>query len=220
MSRRWVLATSNAGKLREFACALAPVLDSRGIVLISQSDLGIAGADEPHPSFEENALAKARHTSRASGLPALADDSGLCVDVLDGAPGVRSARFWADAKAAGQVDASTVRLHSDASVDEANLRWLIARLKTLNAFATDQTMAHFCAAIAFVRSPDDPTPVVVTGRWYGRIVESPRGSNGFGYDPVFFDPTMRCTAAEMTIAEKQSVSHRGKALRTLLGVIA
>lgn len=219
MTQRWVLASSNAGKLREFTHALAPVLDSQGIALVSQSDLGIAGADEPHPSFEANALAKARHASRASGLPALADDSGLCVDVLEGAPGVRSARFCADAKAAGQVDAPTALQYSDVSVDEANLRWLIARLKALNAFATNQTMAHYCAAIAFVRSADDPAPAVVVGRWHGRIVESPRGSNGFGYDPVFFDSTMDCTAAEMTIAQKQSVSHRGKALRALLGTI-
>lgn len=219
MDMRWVLASSNAGKLREFTHALAPRLGAQGIALINQSELGISGADEPHDSFEENALAKARHASHASGLPALADDSGLSVDGLDGAPGVRSARFWMDAKAAGQADAKTILLLSRLSTDEANLRWLIMRLKAIDAFAMNQTAAHYCAAIAFVRSADDPNPIVAMGRWHGRIIESPCGSNGFGYDPVFFDPQMHCTAAEMSIAQKQSVGHRGKALRALLELI-
>ncbi len=212
---RWVLASSNPGKLKEFQHALAPVLTKRGLTLVNQSELGIPSAEEPHHNFEENALAKARHASALSGLPALADDSGICVDVLNGAPGVRSARI-----AAGDPEFAGL------SADEANLRWLLRELQRAreaqypNAEPPESFWnCAFHAAIAFVRSAEDPAPVIVTGIWNARVITTPKGAGGFGYDPIFFDRDLKMTAAEMTVAQKQAVSHRGIALRKLLEAI-
>jgi XTP/dITP diphosphohydrolase len=217
----WVLATSNAGKLREFTHALAPVLHARQMELVAQSTLGVESAPEPHHTFEENALAKAMHASRSTGLPALADDSGICVDALGGRPGVRSARYWEDD--CGHAPRELQAALSNKPIDEANLEWLLhqiaAEKNTLcpNAAPPDSFWAaSYVAAIAFVRGPEDPSPIVVTGRWQGRILMERRGDGGFGYDPIFFDPQFGKTAAEMSLSEKQSVSHRGRALQQLL----
>lgn len=222
---RWVLATSNAGKLREFQHALAPVLDTHEIALLAQSDLGLSSAEEPFHSFEENALAKARHASAHTGLPALADDSGICVEALGGRPGVRSARYWAD-----HVHLATpelVKSLSSLTTDQANLAWLLRELQMAQQAQYPRAAppesfwnAAYVAAIAFVGGPDDANPIVVTGRWEGRIVTEPRGSGGFGYDPIFFDRGFGKTAAEMTLSEKQSVSHRGRALAALLKALS
>ena len=208
MQSQWVLASSNPGKLKEFAHGLAPFLSAQKFELINQSALGIESAEEPFLTFQENAVAKAQHAARASGRPALADDSGLCVDALAGAPGVRSARFYSDAVVAGQAEAQAfARL----SQDEANLQWLLH----LMSGQTNRS-AYFCAAIAFVRHANDPEPLVVTGLWHGQIALSPRGEQGFGYDPIFIDAASGLCAAEMSLAQKQAVSHRGIALRKLL----
>ena len=185
--RRLVLASDNAGKLRELQALLAP------IDVVSQRALGIGSAAEPFATFIENALAKARHAAAASGLPSLADDSGLCVDALDGAPGVRSARF------AG-VDAS----------DAANNHRLVARLR-----GATQRSAHYVCALVALRSADDPEPLVALARWQGTIVDAPRGTQGFGYDPHFQVEGDTRTAAELDPAEKNRISHRGRALAEL-----
>lgn len=222
---RWVLASSNAGKLREFQHALAPVLKPHGIELLAQSDLGVSIADEPFDTFEENALAKARHASAQTGLPALADDSGICVDALDGRPGVRSARYWADHMQYAPPD--LVRDLSAMTTDAANLAWLLHEIESVKQRCYEKSQppesfwnAAYVAAIAFVNGPNDPSPIVVTGRWQGRVITEQRGSGGFGYDPIFFDRGFSKTAAELTLAEKQSVSHRGRALAELLKSLA
>lgn len=225
MTQTWVLASSNAGKLKEFQHTLQPVLAACGITLLNQSDLGIAAAEEPFITFEENALAKARHASRASGHPALADDSGLCVDVLGGAPGVRSARYFADAKLrANAADLMDLQAIDDLqrSVDESNLRWLLRETHRALGLATPPAPpgpiadAQFVATIAFVRTAEDPQPIIATGTWCGRIFSQPVGAHGFGYDPIFFDPGLGMTAAQMSIEQKRAVSHRGRALDALL----
>jgi XTP/dITP diphosphohydrolase len=231
---RWVLASSNAGKLKEFQHALAPVLTARGLTLVNQSELGIPSAQEPHDTFEENALAKARHASALSGSPAFADDSGICVDALNGAPGVRSARYWPDMLSilgdASQTGSTLAKRIASAqpvlqslSTDEANLRWLLLEMKHAQTTRFPNTEppesfwdCAFHAAIAFVRSAGDPEPVIVKGVWNARVITTPRGEGGFGYDPIFFDRDLKMTAAEMSVAQKQAVSHRGKALRMLL----
>jgi XTP/dITP diphosphohydrolase len=234
---RWVLASSNAGKLKEFQHALEPVLAARGLTLVNQSELGIPSAEEPHDTFEENALAKARHASAASGSPAFADDSGICVAALNGAPGVRSARYWPDmlyvlnesrqedSPLAKRIAAAKPALEN-LTTDEANLRWLLLEMKHVQDMRFPNTEppesfwdCAFHAAIAFVRSADDPVPVIVKGVWNARIIPEPRGGAGFGYDPIFFDRDLKMTAAEMTVAQKQAVSHRGKALRSLLQLV-
>ncbi len=196
---RLVVASNNPGKLREFAALLSPL----GWDAVAQGGLGIDEADEPYPTFVENALAKARHASAASGLPAIADDSGLCVAALGGAPGVRSAR-WADspAEAASTVDRATR--------DAANNAKLIAAL----AGATSRD-AYFVACLVFLRAADDPEPIVAAARWHGRIVDAPRGAGGFGYDPYFLVPELEATAAELDAATKNRIGHRGRALRLL-----
>ncbi len=191
--RRLVLASGNAGKLREFRALLAPL----AIEVISQAELAIESAEEPHVTFVENALAKARHASALSGLPALADDSGLCCVALDGAPGVRSARF------AG-VDGD--------EADAANNRLLIERLHT-----TLDRRGHYVCALVAVRRPDDPEPLIAEARWHGEIIATPRGANGFGYDPHFLLPDLGCTAAELAPEHKNRISHRGLAMQQLLG---
>ena len=201
MMSRLVIASNNPGKLREFTALLAPF----GIAAIAQRELGIADAEEPHQTFIENALAKARHASAASGLPALADDSGLCVDALGGAPGVRSARY-----------AEFEGPHADRQAqDERNNAKLVAAL----AQHLDRS-AHYVCALVLVRSADDPEPIVAMGRWSGRIFESPRGANGFGYDPYFLLPELGMTAAELDLETKNRVSHRGLALRRLSDELA
>ncbi len=188
---RVVLASGNAGKHAEFAALLADC----GVELLIQSELGISDAEETGLSFVENALLKARHAARASGLPALADDSGLCVDALGGAPGIHSARY------AGR--------HGDAT---ANIARLLDAMRDVPASGRG---AQFVCVLALVRHADDPLPLLAEGRWSGSILEAPRGSSGFGYDPVFFDPQHGCSAAELDAASKNRISHRGRALAAL-----
>jgi len=191
---RLVLASNNPGKLREIDALLAPL----GITVVPQAALGIAEADEPHETFLENALAKARHASRASGLPALADDSGLCVDALGGEPGVHSAHY------AGWKGSRAQR-------DAANNARLLAALET----QADRG-AHFACVMVLMRHPDDPQPLVAEGNWVGEIGRTARGENGFGYDPLFVLPGRGCTSAELPAEEKNRISHRGQALVRLL----
>jgi XTP/dITP diphosphohydrolase len=190
--RRLVLASSNPGKLREIAELFAPL----GIEVIPQARLGIGEAEEPHDTFVENALAKARHASRARGLPALADDSGLCVDALGGAPGVHSAYY------AGREGSREER-------DARNNAKLLASLG-------DDRRARYVCVMVLVRSADDPQPLVAEGTWQGEIARAPRGANGFGYDPLFLLPARGLTAAELAPEEKNRLSHRGRAAAQLL----
>lgn len=192
MQERCVLASNNAGKLREFADLLAPL----GWQVVAQSMLGIPEANEPYPTFIENALAKARHAARGSGLPALADDSGLCVPVLGNAPGVRSARYAGEPK-------------SDARNNQALIH-------DLQRTGTTDWRAFYVAVLAWVRHADDPLPVVVEARWAGHIVTQAQGSGGFGYDPHFWVATHGCTAAQLPADVKNAMSHRGQAVRALL----
>lgn len=184
-----VIASNNAGKLREFAALLAPL----GIDVITQGELGISEAAEPHATFVENALAKARHASAASGLPALADDSGICVPALGGAPGVYSARYAGEPKS-----------------DQRNNEKLVAALQ-----GQPRAAFYYCALV-LVRSADDPRPVIADAAWHGEIIDAPRGSGGFGYDPYFWLPDHQCTAAELPSDVKNRISHRGQALATLI----
>ena len=188
-----VLATGNPGKLREFRALCEPL----GISIVAQSELGISEADEPHCTFVENALAKARHASRASRLPALADDSGICVDALGGAPGVRSARY---ADGGGTRDDQDVR----------NNAKLIAALQN-----EKNRCAHYTAVIVLVRHAGDPEPLIAEGRWYGEIIDAPQGDGGFGYDPYFYLPELEQTAAQLDAAHKNKISHRGLAMARL-----
>ncbi|WP_244848151.1 RdgB/HAM1 family non-canonical purine NTP pyrophosphatase [Caballeronia sp. SL2Y3] len=190
---RVVLASNNAGKLREFAS----LLNAAGIELIAQGELGVPEAEEPHPTFVENALAKARHASALTGLPALADDSGLCVRALNGAPGVHSARY--------------AMKHGGEKSDAANNARLVADL----ANEADRRAYYFCVLV-LVRHADDPEPLIAEGRWHGEVIDTPRGAHGFGYDPHFFLPALGATAAELDPARKNAVSHRALALRDLL----
>ena len=190
MMEKIVLASNNAGKLREFRRLLEPL----GVDVVAQAELGIAPADEPHVTFIENAIAKARHASAQSGLPALADDSGICVDALGGEPGVRSARF------AGEPA-------SDARNNEA----LVAALRGIA-----DRRAHYYCVLVLVRRADDPEPIVAEGAWHGTVVDEPRGSGGFGYDPHFEDDATHLPGAELPLARKNALSHRGKAMRQLL----
>ena len=188
-----VLASGNAGKLAELGALLAPL----GVELTSQQALGISEANETATSFIENALIKARHAAAASGKPAIADDSGIVVRALGGAPGVRSARY------AGSP--------SDAV---ANNRKLVAALEGI-----DDRRAYFYCALVFMRAHDDPAPLIATARWHGRIVDAARGSGGFGYDPHFQVDGLNLTAAQLTAPLKNQISHRGKAAAALVGSI-
>lgn len=185
-----VLATGNAGKLREMAALLAPI----GFQLRAQGELGIAAAAETAVTFVENALQKARHASRAARLPAIADDSGLVVPALGGAPGVRSARYAGD----------------DAT-DAQNNRKLIGALTGIE----DRSAWFFCALV-FIERPEDPAPLLATGLWRGQIIDQPRGEGGFGYDPHFLVPRLGRTSAELAPEEKNALSHRGQAVAALL----
>lgn len=195
---RVVLASGNAGKLRELQALLAPT----GIELIAQRALGVSDAEEPFGTFVENALAKARHASAATGLPAIADDSGVCVPALGGAPGVRSARYAAD-------------LDGGPKDDAANNARLVREL----AAHADRSAYYYCALV-LVRSPDDPQPVIADGLWHGEIVAAPRGEGGFGYDPHFLIREAGLTVAEMGADAKNLTSHRGVAMRALLAKLA
>ena len=189
--QRVVLASSNAGKLLE----LRELLADSGIELIAQSEVGIDDAEETGLTFIENAILKARHASRLSGLPALADDSGLCVEALSGAPGLYSARY------AGS--------HGDAAANNRKL------LDVMGDIPDGKRDAHFHCSLALLQSADDPSPLIAEGRWHGTILHAPRGNGGHGYDPLFFDPLVGLGAAEMLATEKNRISHRGKALAAL-----
>ena len=188
--QKLVLASNNADKVREFQELLAPF----HFQVIPQGELGIPAAEEPYQTFVENALAKARHASAASGLPALADDSGICAHALNGEPGVYSARY------AG--------INGD---NAANNQKLISALQG----KTDRG-AHYVCALVMVSIANDPEPLIVQTRWYGQVIDEPRGSHGFGYDPHFFLPELGNTAAELEPSEKNLISHRGQALRELI----
>lgn len=189
--KKWVLATSNRGKLAE----MQDVLGNTGIELIRQSELGIVDAEETGLTFVENALIKARNACLASGLPSLADDSGLIVDALNGAPGLITAHY------AG--------VHGDS---ERNIAKLLHELRDV---PDTQRGACFYSVIVLLRHAEDPQPLIAEGRWYGRILRQKTGSGGFGYDPVFFDPATGIPAAEMETTLKNRISHRGQALATL-----
>ena len=197
MMKRVVLASGNAGKLKEFSA----ILSAAGIEMVPQSALGVSDADEPFHTFVENALAKARHASRATGLPALADDSGLCVHALGGAPGVYSARY-AQAEDGSRSDA-------------ANNAKLVAEM----AGQTDRR-ASYVAVLVYVRSADDPRPIIIEGAWDGEVLDAPRGTHGFGYDPYFYLPDEGMSAAELPPARKNQISHRARALRGLLQALS
>jgi XTP/dITP diphosphohydrolase len=190
-----VLASSNPGKLREIGALLAPL----SIELISQQSLHIPDADEPHATFLENALAKARHAGRASGLPALADDSGLCVESLGGEPGVHSAYY-------------AVREGSREERDARNNERLLSELG-------EERKAYYCCVLVMLRRPEDPRPLVAEGVWRGEIARAPRGRNGFGYDPLFYLKELGKTAAELDPDHKNRISHRSMALRRLLELL-
>lgn len=190
MSRTLVLASNNAGKLKEFSQMLAPI----GFDLRRQDEYNVPEAQEPHPTFIENALAKARHAARLTGLPALADDSGVCVNALQGAPGVYSARYAGEPKS-----------------DTRNNQQLVANL----AAHADRSAYYYCVLV-YVRSEHDPQPIIAEGVWAGEIIESPRGEGGFGYDPHFWIPALGMSAAELSPQQKNQCSHRGQALRALV----
>ena len=188
--KKLVLASNNAKKMKELNALLAPL----GFEVIPQGQLGIPEAEEPHCTFVENALAKARHASQLSGLPALADDSGLCVAALGGAPGVYSARYAGEPKS-----------------DARNNAKLLADL----AGQSDRR-AHFACVLVLVRAADDPQPIIAEGEWHGEILTAQRGADGFGYDPLFYVPTHCQTAAELDGAIKNRLSHRGQAMQKLI----
>ncbi|WP_353149592.1 RdgB/HAM1 family non-canonical purine NTP pyrophosphatase [Pollutimonas bauzanensis] len=188
-----VLASNNAGKLKEFSA----ILSQAGIEMVAQGELGVPEAPEPFLTFVENSLAKARHASSLTGLPALADDSGLCVKALHGAPGVLSARF--------------ASLAGGEKSDAANNLHLLRQLET----SSDKS-ACYVAVLVYVQSADDPMPIIAQGVWQGEIVDTPRGANGFGYDPHFYVPALGKTVAELDPAVKNRCSHRGQALKALL----
>ena len=190
------MASGNPGKLREFRQMLEPL----GYALVPQGELGIGDADEPHATFVENALAKARHASALSGLPAFADDSGICAAALGGEPGVHSARYAADGPPVGR-----------AIQDERNNAKLLAALA-----GRANRRAHYYCVIVMVRHAQDPEPLIAEGRWHGVVIDEPKGANGFGYDPYFYLPAAGLTAAELDPEAKNAHSHRGQALRQLV----
>ena len=197
--KKLVLASGNPGKLREFRQMLAPL----GIEVVPQAALGIFEADEPHPTFVENALAKTRHASAGSGLPAFADDSGICAVALGGAPGVQAARY------AGPPPAGSTGGREEQ--DERNNHKLIEALA-----GTAERRAHYYCVIVLVRHAADPEPMIAEGRWHGEVIATPRGTNGFGYDPYFLVPELGRTAAELDAGQKNAISHRGCAIAQLL----
>ncbi len=191
--QKLIIASNNPGKLREIGHLLEPL----GIEVLPQSAFNIAEADEPHCTFVENALTKARHASKCSGLPALADDSGICADALHGEPGIHSARYAGEPKS-----------------DERNNQKLIEAL-----INQSNRNAHYYCVIVLVRHADDPQPIIADGAWHGEIIAQPRGSGGFGYDPYFYLPQMGKTSAELPLEQKNRISHRGQALARLVEMI-
>ena len=190
-----VLATGNPGKVNE----LADLLRDFGMDIVAQTSLGVESAEETGLTFIENAILKARHAAAQTGLPAIADDSGISVDALGGAPGIYSARY------AGE----------DAT-DEQNLIKLLEAMKNV---PDDRRQAQFNCVLVYLRHAEDPTPLVFHGRWHGVITHERKGQGGFGYDPIFYVPELGCTSAELTKAEKQAVSHRGRALTMMLDAL-
>jgi XTP/dITP diphosphohydrolase len=188
--KQLVLASDNQGKIREIRRILEPL----ELEVLPQSQFEVPNADEPHATFVENALAKARHASILTGLPAVADDSGICVDALDGGPGVHSARFAGEPRS-----------------DERNNDRLLEVLAH-----SENRKAHYYCVIVLLRHANDPEPLIVEGDWHGEILHERRGTGGFGYDPLFFDPTLGKTGAELPLEQKNRVSHRGKALALLV----
>lgn len=191
--QKLVIASNNPGKLREIGQLLEPL----GIEVLPQSAFDIAEADEPHCTFVENALAKARHASKCSGLPALADDSGICADALHGEPGIHSARYAGEPRS-----------------DDRNNQKLVAALSNHS-----NRNAHYYCVIVLVRHADDPQPIIADGAWHGEIIAQPRGSGGFGYDPYFYLPQLDKTSAELPLEQKNRISHRGQALARLVEMI-
>ena len=189
--KKLVIASNNPGKLREFQFLLQPL----GIEVLTQAQLGIAEAEEPHVTFIENALAKARHVSRLSGLPALADDSGICVEALGGAPGVQSARFGGD----------------NPKSDQRNNEKLLQDMQ-----GVADRRAHYYCVLVLLHHADDPQPLIAEGEWHGEIAHQERGDGGFGYDPLFWLPELGKMSAELEREQKHAISHRGKALKVLL----
>lgn len=192
--KQLVLASNNPGKVAEFRRLFAPL----AIAVIPQGELGVSEAEEPHATFVENALVKARHAARATGLPALADDSGICVPALGGAPGVYSARYAGEPK-------------SDARNNAALLAALASQ---------PDRRAYYYAVLVLLRHADDPRPLIAEGRLEGEVLSTPQGTGGFGYDPLFYIPPLGKTAAELTPEEKNPISHRGQALASLLARLA
>jgi XTP/dITP diphosphohydrolase len=188
--QKLVIATGNPGKLREIQHLLQPL----GITVMPQSDFAVPEAEEPHVTFIENALTKARHASRLTSLPALADDSGICVDALQGAPGVISARYAGEPKS-----------------DQRNNEKLLEALH-----GNDNRLAHYYCVIVLVRYADDPQPLIAEGIWPGEILQAPRGDSGFGYDPIFLDSKTEKTGAELPLEIKNRISHRGQAMAKML----
>ena len=189
--QKLVIASNNPGKLREFQHMLAPL----GFEVLTQAQLGISEAEEPHCTFIENALAKARHVSRASGLPALADDSGICVEALGGAPGVQSARYAGD----------------NPKSDRRNNDKLLQDMQGIS-----DRRAHYYCVLVLVRHADDPQPIIAEGEWHGEIAHAERGDGGFGHDPMFWLPELGKMSSELTHDEKHAISHRGRAMKVLL----
>ena len=195
-NQEWVLASNNAGKLKEFSELLAP----KSITIKPQKEYGVDDAIEDGLSFIENAIIKARHASKATGLPALADDSGLEVDALDGAPGIYSARY--------------ASMDGGEKSDRANLEKVLSEMKD----AQNRT-ARFHCVLAFVRHALDPTPIIIQGTWEGSLLTEPRGEQGFGYDPIFWVEDHQCSAAELIKAQKNALSHRGQAVRQFVALV-
>jgi XTP/dITP diphosphohydrolase len=190
MSQKIVLASNNQGKLKEFHQLLAPL----GLSVHSQAEFNVPDSPEPYFTFLENALCKARHAAKLTGLPSLADDSGICVPALGGAPGVFSARYAGEPKS-----------------DDRNNQKLVQELQGF-----DDRSAYYYCVLVFVRSENDPQPVIADGQWNGVIVDRPAGEGGFGYDPYFFLPEFGKTAAQLTSIEKNGISHRAQALQALI----
>lgn len=206
-AKQWVLASNNNGKLKEFQRLFAAA--NLNVEIIPQGKLGISDAIEDGLSFVENAIIKARHASRESGLPAIADDSGLCVPVLGNAPGIYSARF------AGE--------HGNDAKNNAKLLDELAPLRTKNDASNNDTFMNaapikgmFVCVLAMVQHADDPLPIIAEGRWQGEILDAPFGEGGFGYDPLFWLPELQQSAASLSMADKNQISHRGKAISRLL----
>jgi len=195
-----VLASGNQGKLKEFSQLLAPY----DLEVFPQSDFKAIPPEETGLTFIENAIIKARYASEISGLPALADDSGIAIDALNGQPGIYSARF------------STFETKGQTATDQSNIDLV---LKKMAGMPESERHARFHCVLVYMTHPEDPTPIVCHGQWLGRITDSQSGSEGFGYDPIFWVPEHQCTAAELTKDQKNAISHRGQALKQLIAQI-